>query len=79
MIKISTFEACEILKVDYEAFRQWLRYGFVSISYPAKGQGTKAEITIDDLIKIALFKFLIDSGFIRSKAKEIIEEYERGN
>ena len=64
----SSFQVCDWFEFPYEKFRQWVRHGFIHPSTPARGQGTKAAFTSDDIVCIKLFSTLVDRGFSRAKA-----------
>lgn len=70
----STSDVCRILSVSPERLREWMIRKFVEPSIQkAKGQGTRAEFSIDDLYRIALFKELIENGFSRETAANYIK------
>ena len=74
-IKFSTFEACKIVNLNYDSFQGWLRYGLIDIKYKARGHGDRSIISLDDLLKMFLFKFLLDCGMKRDKASKMMNNY----
>jgi hypothetical protein len=68
----STLEIVKALKIGRERLRDWMNRGYVKPSVEAKGQGTKAVFTRQDVYKVALFKLLVESGFKRGRAANSI-------
>ena len=55
-------------KLPRERFREWVNRDYVTPSIPAKGQGTKAVFTINDVYEVELFRTLVENGFHREGA-----------
>lgn len=75
----STFDVCRIVGVSKERFREWIIREYVRPSRPADGQGTRAEFSINDVYRIAIFKNLIENGFSREKASKYIKSMTKDN
>lgn len=70
----STFEICKALKIPKERLRQWLKNEFIKPTIPAKGQGTRAVFTRNDVYGVALFNDLINRGLKRSVAARFVDK-----
>ena len=71
-IAFSTLEVCKILMLERERLREWINKGFVR---PAIYNNKKwASFTTHYLYLIALFKMLVEYGFNRKVAANILEE-----
>ena len=72
--QFSTLDACKILKLNRERLRDWMNRGFVIPSVQkAKGQGTKALFSRDDLYMIRTFGALLENRIARERAAESVE------
>jgi hypothetical protein len=73
----STFDVVKALGIPRERLKDWMSKGFVRPSVPAKGKGTKAIFTRDDVYSVAIFKHLVeDFGMKRSAAAKHLAEYK---
>lgn len=61
--------------IQREKLRDWMSRGYIVPSIPAKGTGTKALFSRSDLCGLALFKFLIETGFGRAEAAQWVREF----
>lgn len=68
----STFDITRALGIPRERLRDWMSKGFIVPSVPAAGQGTRAEFTYADVLIVALFRQLIEKGFQRETASNLI-------
>ena len=68
----STLEIVKALGLTRERLQDWMNRGFVKPSIEAKGQGTKAIFTHQDVYKIDLFRLLLEKGFKRNQAAKLI-------
>ena len=69
---MTSFKLCKLLGIQRERLKDWQLRGFVSASFPADGQGTKADFSRRDVIKISTFKKM---GFSRKVASETINQW----
>ena len=67
----------KILNCHRELIKDWILQGFIIPSIPAKGQGTKALFTYNDILMIYFFQKLINRGFKRKLAKKYIEAFKK--
>ena len=72
---MTSFKLCKVLGIQRERLKDWQLRGFVSASFPADGQGTKANFSRRDVIKISTFKKMIEMGFSRKVALETINQW----
>lgn len=73
MGQITTFKIGEKLRISEGCFREWWMRGFIYPSIQkANGPGTKNIFSVVDVYRIKLFKNLIEFGFSRQKASEIV-------
>ena len=74
MKTFSTFETMEIVGLRYEVVRDWINRGYLDVPIRSKGQGGGGSRLSVENVKFAMaFKVLIDAGFKRSLASEIIK------
>ena len=66
----STFNICKHLKIDRGRLREWLNFGYVKPTIPAKKQGQAAKFTLFDVYLVDLFRLLLERGFGRKPAGE---------
>jgi hypothetical protein len=71
----TTTHVKKALDIPRERLKDWMMHGFISPSIPAQGHGKPAGFTIHDLRAIALFQFLIDEGFVRKTAAQIVANF----
>ena len=57
-----------MLNVKRERLREWVNQGFTKPTVAAQGAGTKAEFSIMDVYRIAVFKRLVEAGVNRRRA-----------
>jgi hypothetical protein len=65
----STFQAKEILGIEYVRLNEWLR-GYFDPEQRAKGRGTRTKFSLNDLYRLKLFAILVDLGISRSFSGE---------
>lgn len=71
----STLDICKAINITRERIRDWMNKGFIKPSIQeAKGQGTKALFSRNDIYLIILFFTLIRNGINRKKSSDIIQE-----
>lgn len=71
----STLDICKALGITRERIRDWINREFVKPSIQeAKGQGTKALFSRNDVYLIMLFLTLIRNGINRKESSSIIQE-----
>ncbi len=70
----TTTDIVKTLRITRERLRDWMVRGYVKPSVPAPGQGLPAEFTKWDVYMVALFKKLIDRGFVRDEAAKAITD-----
>ena len=71
----STLDICKGLGITRERIRDWMNRGFIKPSIQeAKGQGTKALFSRNDVYLIMLFLTLIRNGINRKESSGIIQE-----
>lgn len=73
--EFSTFDISKALKIPQPRVREWVDKGFFHPTQKARGQGTKAVFTRDDVYGVALFRLLIDSGFSRAVAGDYVSNF----
>jgi len=54
--------------------REYIARGFIKPKWPASGHGSKNYLNKNDLIKIEIFKTLLNIGFSRKLSAKIISE-----
>lgn len=69
----TTIEATKIVGINRERLRDWTDRGYINPTIVSTGRGKKALFDKIALFKIALFKELVETGFKRSVAKELIQ------
>ena len=71
----STLDICKALGITRERLRDWMNRGFIKPSIQeAKGQGTKALFSRNDVYLIMLFLTLIWNGINRKESSGIIQD-----
>ena len=71
----STLDICKALSITRERIRDWMDRGFIKPSIQeAKGQGTKALFSRNDIYLVELFLTLIRNGINRRESSGIIQE-----
>ncbi len=68
-------ETLEVLDLEAERLRQWIKLKFVEPTINATGSGTKNYFSKIDIYKVAVFKKLVDIGLNRWMAKQITKEF----
>ena len=71
--KYTTGHILRIFNMKMDKCRDWHRKGFIEPTVPSGGQGYKAGYTLDDLYGIALFIKLLDKGYKRELASQIVK------
>jgi len=71
--EFSTFEACELLGIDYTALNEWIRKGFVELDTKANGRGTRSRILFENLVTIRAFQVMVKAGITRQLASDLIK------
>ena len=71
--KFTTFDIIKTINIPRERLQDWINREFIKPTTPAKGQGTKALFTINDVYQIELFRQLIEFGFKREFANKYIK------
>jgi DNA-binding transcriptional MerR regulator len=69
----STFDVEKLLGIKRTRLQEWIDRGFIKPSQASDGKGTKALFSRSDLYGIRLFVALLDLGFNRGAAAEIID------
>lgn len=64
----------DMLGIKRPALRQWIDLGFVRPSEKAEGHGTRNLWTRADVFDLAVFKKLLDHGFTREEASQVLRE-----
>lgn len=78
MEQFSTLDIVRILNIPRERLREWLTRGFIRPSIQqARGQGTKALFSREDLYLVGMFRDLIGSGLSRESASVYAHESKR--
>jgi hypothetical protein len=72
--RFSTLDIVKALSIHRERLRDWMNNGFVVPTTRSEGQGTKAIFTRDDMYMVALFVDLLNKGFKRDKASDLIRK-----
>ncbi|WP_373498986.1 MerR family transcriptional regulator [Desulfococcus sp.] len=73
MNSFSSFDIKRILGINIDLLKDYRRFGYITPSIQeADGRGTKSLYSFGDLCRIVLFRQLVDRGFAREKAAEII-------
>ena len=72
--KFSTLDLVKAFSIPRERLRDWMNNGFIVPTTKSKGQGTKAIFTRDDIYIVALFVDLLNKGFKRDKASDLIRK-----
>ncbi len=76
--EFTTTDIAAALKIPRERHKDWMIERFdVGPTVKARGAGTKAVYTIQDLYAISLFQNLLDAGFKRKEANEIVGIYKK--
>jgi predicted site-specific integrase-resolvase len=75
-MEFSTFEACELLGVDYTALNEWIRNGFVELDITANGRGTRSRISFENLVTIRAFQIMVKAGITRQLACDLIKRVQ---
>ncbi len=70
----STIDVSKILEIKRERLRDWLSRGFVSADLPSTSKGTITIFTWYGVLKIYLFKRLVDLGITRKAAKRCVDQ-----
>lgn len=70
----STFDITKMTGLNRERLRAWMDKGFIVPSISANGVGTKALFTKNEVVKIGMLRNMIDLGFKRDAAAELINE-----
>ena len=73
--QFSTFDL-KALGIPRERLKDWMNQGFVEPSIPAQGKGTKAIFSLLDVYAIAFFSELLQAGFNRKVAAEIVKDFK---
>jgi hypothetical protein len=73
--KYSTLDIIKALKIPRERLRDWIVRGFISPSLPSCKQGVKAGFSDADIYGIAIFEKLLDYGYKREAASEIVKHF----
>ena len=73
--EFSTFDIIKALKIPRERLRDWMNRGFIIPTEKAQGQGTKAIFSREDVYAVALFQNLIQRGFKRKEASNIVNHW----
>ena len=68
MGKFTTFDVARILKMDRTRLQEWIDKKFITPETPAKGKGSKALFTKEQLYQIKLAVWLLKTGKQRSQA-----------
>ena len=71
--EFTTYQLAKAFGWDYQAVRAWVDAQYVLPGIPASGKGTKAKWVREDVYALVLFKYLLDRGFNRKKARDIIK------
>ena len=71
----STFDIAKHLGIPRERLKDWMNQGFVRASIPAQGQGTRAVFTRVDVYSVQLFQTLINHGYQRKVAAQLVEKF----
>ena len=74
--EFTTSDIGKALGIPRERLKDWMNLGYVRPKIPAEGAGTKAIFSIQDLYKICLFQHLLNHGFRRDHASEIVNFFE---
>jgi hypothetical protein len=69
----STFQARDILGIEYVRLNEWLR-GYFDPEQRARGRGTRTKFSLNDLYRLKLFALLLESGVSREVAKDICQK-----
>lgn len=69
--EFSSYEVADALGIKKEAFRGWIKEGFIEPQKPADGRGTKSAFSIEDVFRVELFRRLLKQGYSRERAKWI--------
>lgn len=75
--EFSTLDIVKALGVTRERLRDWINQSFINPHKAATGHGSKAIFTINEVYGIALFRFLVESGFNRSLAAQWTSEFTK--
>ena len=73
----STLDIVKTLEIPRERLRSWMKEGFIQPTVPAKGQGTKAVFSRNDVYAVALFNDLLGAGFRREIAASHMGEFSK--
>lgn len=73
--KYSTIDIIKALKIPRERLRDWIVRDFIRPSLPTFRQGVKAGFTKGDVYGIAIFEQLLEYGYKREAASEIIKNF----
>lgn len=71
----STLDIIRALGIPREKLRAWMKDNFIVPTIPAQGQGTKAIFTLDRVYCIALFQSLLNRGFSRKVAAQVVDSF----
>lgn len=75
----TTFDVAKIVGIKRTRLQEWLDRGYIKPSIQkARGQGTKALFSKEDLYAIKLFGELLKKGFTRNRAASILGLFEEG-
>jgi hypothetical protein len=75
--KFTTFFIIKALGIPRERLQDWMNRGFITPTIAAKGKGSKALFTLDDVYGIAFFQSLLRKGLNRGVAAGIVQEFLR--
>ena len=67
----------KVVGISRSNFKDWELQEFIVPSIPAKGQGSRALFTFNDILMAYFFKTLVNRGFKRKLAKKYIEAFKK--
>lgn len=70
--KYKPSDICSALDIKQECFRQWLKKEYIKPTYPSTASGISALFTKEDAFKIEMFKTLVERGFSRQVASNML-------
>jgi hypothetical protein len=75
--EFSTLDIVAAIGIPRERLRDWMNRGFVVPSISAKGQGTKAVFTRNDIYYLAVFDKLLQYGLKRKTASSLVRKIKQ--
>ncbi len=69
---LSTFQIEKKLGIKRARLKEWM--AFIPPTLKAAGRGTKSVFSRTDVYKLCIFKELVDRGFTRKRAAELVHE-----